>query len=1031
MNHNARCLRLLVIALAVASMTARAGADEPVEAFLDALRQRQMYDAAIDYLELLPGHPHLAENVKQRALYEQGATLLESALRLSDLGARETQLSKANELFAKFQTSFPEHELAAAAKSQSANILIERGRAKVELARQAEPKEPPLAEARELFEQARAQFTAAEKELDAQSKKFPKLAAEKDLQTQKRQVSGDLAQVRMLRAGIDYELAKTFAPHSADAKKHLKAAVQSFAAIDETYRTRAAGLLARLWEGRCYQEMGELKQALGCYQELMDLPTNPDTRSIKTKSTRQALECWTQNSEKKYPEAIERGERWEKDAGGSQTDPDALAIRYLTGLAYQAQSNALPSKDPNRKKLAGVARQYVGPVAEHPGEYQRPAKMLLVALGGNKDNRPPKESKADPATFAEAIDRGNQAREQVQETDLALKLAEDKSDKAAVENLKRQKKESTAAARQAYQLALTLSDKKTNVEELNSARWYLCYFAWDAGQYYDAAVMGEFLARRYPESLAGRKGSLVALFAYLRLYAENKAAEKEFEASRLQDMAQYMFKTWPEGEEADEAALTLLNFAASQKQLDKVLEYLAKVSATSPRRGQAELRAGQALWSAYLRGSQASPEERPKQDQLDQLKKQAQDVLATGISRMEKIENVDATMAAAVFALAQICVETGQPDKAIGWLEHPKLGSLTLVKSGSPLTNQAFAIESYKLALRAFVAVRPQQLKKAEEAMDALDKLVQNTGDAKAAENLTAIYISLGRELQQQLQDLRKSGKKNNLDAVSKAFEVFLDRVTKRNSGNSYAALNWVGETYYSLATGFDEGGPSLAAKAKTYFQKATTAYQRMIEFAGKDPDLKASENLIGVRLRLADCYQRAGKFDEAIKVLLTVLKEKPMLTSAQIQAAETYQAKGADDPTAYALALYGSTPGKDGKNVIWGWLQLSRLIENRISTGDPKFEESFHLARLNMAESRYRYSLTLKEKAKRDKILEAAKQDLWITYKLHPNLGGQQTAAKYDSRLKQVQKELGNKVTGLVEFKDREAAAEAAAAKK
>ncbi|MBI3837634.1 MAG: hypothetical protein HY288_06840 [Planctomycetia bacterium] len=1031
MIHNARWLKPLVLALAAAGLTAGARADEPVEAFLEALRQRQMYDEAIDYLDLLGGHPHLADSVKQRVLYEQGVTLLESASRLSDLGARETQLSKANELFAKFQASFPLHEFAAAAKNQTANILVERGRVKVELARQAAPKEPLIAEARKFFEQARVQFTAAEKDLDLQWQKFPKLVAEKDLQAQKRQVSGDLAQVRMLRAGVDYELAKTFAPQSAEAKKHLQAAVESFAEIDKAYRTRAAGLLARLWEGRCFQEMGEIKQALGCYQELMDLPPNPDTRSIKTKSTRQALECWTKESEKKYQEAIERGERWEKEAGGSQTDPDALAIRYLTALAYQAQSNALPSKDPNRKKLVSVARQYVGPVAKHPGEYQRPAKMLLVALGGSKDQKEQKESASDPATFADAFERGNEALGQMQEAGVALKLAQSKSDKAAVANLQRQQKESAAAAREAFQLALTLSDKKTEIDDLNSARWYVCYLAWDAGQYYDAAVMGDFLAHRYPDSQAGRKGALVALAAYMRLYAENKATEQDFEASRLQDIAQYTFKTWPDQEEADEAALTLLNFAASQKQLDKVLEYLGKISATSARRGQAELRAGQALWSAYLRGSQAPPEERPKQEQLDQLRKQAQDLLAKGISRMEKAETADATMAAAVFALAQICVDTAEPDKAIGWLEHPKMGPLTLVKSGSPLATQAFAIETYKLALRADVAVRPQQLKKAEEAMDALEKLVQGTGDAKAAENLTAIYISLGRELQQHLQELQKTGKKNELEAVSRAFEVFLDRVTKRNSGNSYASLNWVGETYYSLATGFDEGGPSLAAKAKTYFQKATAAYQRMIEFAEKDPELATqSENLIGVRLRLADCYKRAGKFDEAIKVLLVVLKQKPMLTAAQIQAAETYQAQGAVDPLAYARAITGSTPGKDGKNAIWGWNQLSRLIENRITTGDPKFEESFHLARLNMAESRYRYSLTLKDKAKRDKVLEAAKQDLWITYKLHPKLGGEESADKYDRQLKQIQRELGNKVTGLAEFKEREAAAAAKLAK-
>ena len=36
-------------------------------------------------------------------------------------------------------------------------------------------------------------------------------------------------------------------------------------------RLRAAGLLARLWEGRCLQELGKYNQALGCYRELMDL----------------------------------------------------------------------------------------------------------------------------------------------------------------------------------------------------------------------------------------------------------------------------------------------------------------------------------------------------------------------------------------------------------------------------------------------------------------------------------------------------------------------------------------------------------------------------------------------------------------------------------------------------------------------------------------------------------------------------------------------------------------------------------------
>jgi tetratricopeptide (TPR) repeat protein len=1010
---------LAMLALAAGSLAGKAVASEPVDSFLAALRTRLYFDEALDYLELLKSNPHLPDEVKQKAQYEQGMTLLESAAGQSDFTARGTQLSKASEWFEEFHKHFPQHRLAALAKTQIGNIWIERGRAEVQA---ADP-----AAARKCFEAARDPFAAAEKELDAQLQKIPKLIApgEKDLQTLKRQLAGDLAQVLLLRASIDDELAKTFEANSPEAKKHLRAAARSYAKLYEAYRTRAVGLLARLWEGRCHQEMGEIKQALGCFQELMDLPASPDTRDIKTKSTRHALECWTGSGEKKYQEAIERGERWEKESLGNPTDADALAIRYLTALAYQAQSNGLPAKDPNRKKLALYARQYVSPVATHPGEYQRPAKMLLVALGGNKDS---KKSSGEPGTFAEAFERANQALERMQEATAKLQAPQQETDKATLDAMRKQKSAEAALAGQSLRLALSLADGKTGLEDLNSARWYLCFLAWDAGDYYEAAVLGEFLARHYPDSPAGRRGARVALASFVRLYGSSKADDKDFETAQIQRVADMIFKRWPNEEEADETALTLLNFAASQQQLDKVLEYLGKISTNSPRRGQAELRAGPAVWSAYLRSSQAADPQRPPQEKLDAMKKQAQEVLAQGIARQEAAGEVDATLAAAVFAMAQICVETGQPEKAISWLEHPKMGPLTLVKAGSPVAaREGFAAETYKIALRAYIAVTPQQLKKAEEAMDALEKLVQKSGDVKASENLTAIYISLGRELQQHLQALRKSGKVREREAVSKAFEVFLDRVTQRETGGSFASLHWVAETYYGLGSGFDENGAPPSSRANVYFQKAITAYQRMLEVAAKDPKYQAQpESLLGVRLRLADCYHRSGNFDDAIKTLVTVLRQKPMLITAQVQAAEIYQDLGASDSKGYALAINGSNPGKDGKNTIWGWNKISQIV-SKAMINNPKYEDTFHLSRLSMAEARYRFALGEKDKDQRTKILEWAKQDLWYTYKLYPNLGGEKKSAQYDRMLKQIQKSLGASETGLTEFKERDAAAASA----
>ncbi len=1028
MHCFARPKLLAMLLLAWSTLTPCARAVEPVEEFLEALWQRHYYDEALDYLDVLPSIEALPESVKQRALFERGRTLAASAAGQAEADARNILFSQAAEAFEKFQQTFPQHELAASAKNQIANILVERGRAEAQSAKNGDDKPAQLTKARDYFEQARRQFDAAEKQLDGERQKLPKLVEEKAIQDQKRQLAGDLAQVRMLRASVDYELAKTFEAGSKEANKHLQAAARSYASLYESYRTRAAGLLARLWEGRCYQEMGQFKQAVGCYRELMDLPTTADTRTIKAKSTRHALECWTHDSEQKYPEAIERGEKWEKEVGPAGGDADSLAIRYLTALAYQAQSNALPDKDPNRKKLAGFARQVVGPVATQPGEFQRPAKMLLVALAAPKDkdkdkDKGKKDAGGDSSSFSEPFERGKQALEKMQEAAAALKAAQASGDKAAVAAAQKAKTEQTTLARRELLTAINASDAKTPLEDLNSARYYVCFLAWDGGQLYDAAVLGEFLATRYPDSLPGRQGARIALAAFVRLYGESKATHKGFEMAQIERVANTIFKRWPGEEEADDAALTLLNFAAAERKLDKAMEYLGKVSANSPRRGLAEMRAGQTLWSSYLRTLQLPAEERPSQEELDKIKKQAAEVLAGGIAKATKNagDQVDPNLPGAAFAMAQIECDAGHPDKAIEWLEDAKFGPLTLIKAGSPAAaREGFATETYKVALRAYIAATPQQLKKAEAVMDSLDKVVRASGDAKAADSLTAIYISLGRELQQQLSELRKNGKRKEMESVSKAFEAFLDRITKRDPSTSYASLNWIGETYYSLGAGFDEGGTSQSPLAKEYFEKAMEAYQKMLEIALKDPKYKDSpESLLGIRLRLADCYRRVGKYDEAIRTMLVVLREKPALITAQVQAAEIYQSRGATDSRAYALAINGSDAGKDGANVIWGWRKLSKMTMN-----NPKFAETFHQARLNMSEARHLFALTQQEGPQRTKILENAKQDLWLTYELHPDLGGEATAARYDRLLKQIQKSLGNKETGLKEFKDRETTA-------
>ena len=371
---------LVIVALAACGSSAGARAVEPVDQFLEALWQRRYYDEASEYLKLLATMDYVPERDRQRAQFEQGRTLVESARYVADLKARNAQLERAADEFKAFKKSHPDHDLASLVESQVGNCLVERGWTQL---RAGDDKQAASTAARRLFEEARTHFATAEKTFDEQLQKLPKLIppGESQLQSQKSRALSELTQTRLLLASIDYEVAKTYAAGSKEAQKHLKTAADRYGSLYESNRLRAGGQFARLWEGRCYEEMGELKRAVGCFLELLDQPSKPETRAIKTKSTRHALECWTADSEKKYPEAIEYGERWEKDWGSGPNDADALAIHYYTAKAYQAQAETLGERDPNRRKYAGFARQYGSITAEHPGEYQRPARH---AAGGDR-----------------------------------------------------------------------------------------------------------------------------------------------------------------------------------------------------------------------------------------------------------------------------------------------------------------------------------------------------------------------------------------------------------------------------------------------------------------------------------------------------------------------------------------------------------------------------------------------------------------------------------------------------------------------
>jgi len=985
----------LVLAGCLVVAAGQGEAAEETQRFLDGLRERGLYDMALEYLEQMRASPLVDKEFRTAIDYEVGVTLI-AASRTGRLASiRQEQLDQAHTSLQNFLRDNPEHPLAAGANTKLADLLVERGRIKAEQAakpgRPTNEKEQLMEEARALYQEARQVLDGLEvKFLDAH-REFPKVIDPKDTERieAREQVRRDLLQARLALATVVYEIAQTYDPGSKGNEDNLSDAAEKYNELYTKYGTRLGGLYARMWEGRCYKELNDPKKAFAAFDDLLSQPDEPQAfRVMKNKALTLLLETAVATNEKaRFEKAIEKYREWADTArGAEESSPDGLAIKYHTGEVFFNYAGSLQKNDDRQANLK-EARILFKYVADRLGEYQRQAKTMLfreeLAVEGEK--------LPEPENFAEARDRGKDALDQLQVPGITA------------EEAKRVRNE----AIRYFRMAMSMKTAEVTAGDMNVIRYYLAYLYWMSGDLYEAAVVGEFLARRYSDGPTSRQASKIAMAAYATLFNEAMPDDRQFESQRMTDIAEYISRRWEGEPEADDARMMLIRAALGSGDLDKAQAYLDKIPKDSSRRGEAELVTGQSLWANYLQAAAKEEAERPGQDKLDEMVARAQATLENGIRQMRKAvdagDEVSYTLLASGLSLAQIQIGAGEPKKALELLEDPKIGALTLVQNNHPVTNrERFREETYKAALRACVG--SEELEKAEGVMTALEQLIQQGGDSGAGEKLTRIYISLGRELQKQLERLRNENKTAQLQKVSSAFEMFLDRIRSRPQGNTFNSLNWVAVTFFNLGEGFDLGGNGTSPEAESYYTKAAETYRDILAKCEKKELEFQPGAIISVKIRLATCLRQLGQRKAARDLLIEILKERNTMIDAQIEAALTYQDWGEVNPTAYMLAIRGSEKHKE----IWGW----GGIANRVARS-PQHRAVFHKARYNLALCRYKLAAG-KSGEQRKALLEQAKKDILIVQRLYPEMGGKQWYPQYDDLLKKVQRLLGESPLGL-----------------
>lgn len=521
-----RATALFLTTSYLAPMHLSALAAEQAEEFLRGLNERGLGGLALEYLDRMQTSALADEPFRRRIPYHRGVALLEQSRRTFDPAGRDTFLSQAEAAFKEFAAANPGNVKGAEAQLQLGNMQMERGR---QLTAQAN-KLPQgsayelergrlAADAREQLSAARDTFGNAAAICAAELDKSPPTAVSGETSAtgnQRQEYRARVAQLRFLAAQTAFEVAETYSLGETQFISAHEAAAKELATLfDEFARSPHAlvGLYARLYEGRCYQAVAKYPIALGCYEDILAQPNVvPAFRKLIAAALHRKAEVLI--AQDKAAEAAVICRLCLQDAtGDEQKLPEWLAVRYRLAEALTKQAATLPAGSAEQRRMQTEARGAYRAVAAIPGEFQSEARSA-AALSHNEA-----PTINEPRTFAESYDLGKEALTAYNVARQALPTAE-RSNPSGVADLQEQMRQGKADARRYFTMAASLVDDDTDLAALNEVRYFLCWLDWEAEDYYRSAVMGEFLARRYPDHASARSAAKISMASFERLYRQ-------------------------------------------------------------------------------------------------------------------------------------------------------------------------------------------------------------------------------------------------------------------------------------------------------------------------------------------------------------------------------------------------------------------------------------------------------------------------------------------------------------------------------
>ncbi len=1008
------------------SLTLRA--EEPVAEFLQALRDKGLFDLADVYLENMSKSSLVDEKFKERIPIERAENLIQSYSTTKNINIRLDRMAKAEVILADFTAKTANSELLASANETLASLKFYKARSLLLLADSDRITEAEKVEkqktARQLFLESIQLYDKIRLAMNEEIKRLTEMAKQNAKWAPELKRRRDTYTQILLRSPLIKQYsAETFSPTDPSREQLLTAAIKEYDQLAEDYASYGVSIDSILNASRCLNMLGKPAEAAKKLERIFNLENTMSLRPTRKAAGLVAIEAWAKVTPYPYREVIEslepllgtltKAEQREEDWAKIQLE---VAKAYRTKAEdLRATKNGTPSEISRFNNQAAILAKRA---ARSTGTIRDDARKVLdewkIEITDSEVETVEVSSFADAKELAleSAIELDAKSLELNAE---AQNLAKAKPDeKPAIESkIAAAKSELVTAAKQVLlnvEQAMKLAGNEISPEDQNHLRYLQGYAYYVQDRLFEPAIIGEFLLNRSPGVDWSRQAAGLAVRAYAKMYEKAPAEQREMELKKLTSLSERVVKVWPGSSEADNAATIMVRLALANRDEEAVKKYSAMISQASGNQGAVGLKLAQNKWFEYKKAKKAMSNEE-QQTKAGELKSQVAQIVQDFQAGLNEVSRANANFDVCYSALLLVdaLLESGDVKEAVKQLEDSEVAPLDLIKQkhtaifDSP-NAKIFQQSAFRSAINVYLASMatgqdPQLLiTKTQGVLNALRELLDQGDKADATKQITAIYGLIANELREQFNQIQDDTSKQNL---AKNLSTFLDSLA--TSSNDTGTIIWAAKTLQDTADALS-GNEKPSATAAQIYEKSTKALDLALQSDLTKLEQDPEQLRLELKRRKALATAGQGNYEDAIKQFTEILSADKGGLGVQMDAARTLQRWGLFEKKANALseAMMGTGSKLDPKtkrksNTIWGWRAIYSATR-----GKEQFVDYFHEANLNYIESQFEFGTLLN----RTDNIEAAQKEMANSRARDPNLGGPKFKSRYELLEKRINPE-------------------------